>query len=176
MKFLRICLCFVLMGCSFLPNHSGESSDVRGRIIQPEVLARGGVVEVVPFSAGVHAAAGEGIDKAALLIIRGVGNGLKDGNDRFKMSYEPDIDQLADLRVIGRIEQFDTRDRWKRYVGGTRKRFISVKGKVLDRNGSVIAVFEHDLKKRYQDMTHVNFLLQVGEDIGLFLRSENGEM
>lgn len=170
--FINICLLSLLCGCSFLSRQVRLAPVVKGDIINADDLEKGGVVEVVPFSAGFNAVAGEELDKAALVIIRGIEQELTSDGAKFQMSYQKGVDQRSDLIMVGRIDRFETYDGWKRYLGGARKRMIKVSGKVLDSSGNIVADFEHQLSKKYGDMSHNDFLLKVGRDIGQFLKGE----
>ena len=89
------------------------------------------------------------------------------------MIYDQKAAQNPELLITGRIERLETRDGWMRYVGGSRKRFSEVRGKVLDENNALVAIFHYEMEKRYQDISEVDFLLKMGEDVGKFLKGEN---
>jgi hypothetical protein len=80
--------------------------------------------------------------------------------------------------VTGYIHRFDTVDGWKRYAGGSRKRVIDIEGEVVNAQGDRLAVFRYRDKKRYQEMTEMDFLLTAGTGIGRSLcrwTEEGGE-
>ncbi len=169
--YIVVILLIVMVGCSFVSKeHELSSSSVKGRIIQPSALDQGGNVLIVPFSAGTHAFSSEELDKSALIIVRGIQDGLQQSSSQqFRVIYDFSESDYPDLRIIGRIQRQEAQGQWKRYVGLKRKRFIEVEGKVLDDNDVLVATFHYSVGKPYVDISETNFLLQVGKDIGLFL-------
>lgn len=177
-QFLGRYLLILFLGCGCaarspqgLPYQSLSGIGVQGKILQPDILAAGGKVLIVPFSAGVYTAASEELDRAALLMMRGMIDGLNDAGGRFQVLdlARSDGDQ-PDIVITGNIERLGVRENWMRYFGKSRERQIEFHGRAVDRQGELIAVFSYVLKMRYQDITQTDFLLKAGYDAGLFLR------
>jgi len=167
MRIFGICVLCLVAGCSFTSRHSAADG-VRGQVVRPEILTAGGTVRIIPFSPGVRAAASEELDTSAVIMVRGIMDGLNADGRRFQVQDVGDSAE-PDLMITGYIQRMGTSGGWKRYVGGSRRRFVDVQGKVCDRKGNPVAVFQHRVQARYQDMSQQDLMLKVGRDIGEFL-------
>lgn len=159
-------------GCSVISRSARcDGSRVSGQIIDSAVLERDARIAIVPFSAGVEARASEELDRASLLVLRGIQDGLEAaGSPLYVVSQETAADlDPPDLQIIGRIECYETRDRWLRYIGGQRKRRIELRGRVLTRQGNLVAEFIYERQRPYAQMSEVEFLLEAGRAVGMFL-------
>lgn len=163
-----ISLCSVF-GCSAVGHVPQHISPEKNIIVHSSVLAQGGSVLIVPFSAGQGVFASEELNRSALIIVRGIKDGLTENTGRFQVQSEA-ADQPPDLLVTGRIERLETQGSLWRYIGGRRYRVIKVIGKVVDKQGVMVAMFQRTLKKSYGEMSEIDFLLQVGKEIGAFLQ------
>jgi hypothetical protein len=177
-RFLGLYLLILFLGCGCaarsqqgLPYQSLSGIGVQGKILQPDILAAGGKVLIVPFSAGVYTAASEELDRASLVMMRGMIDGLNDASGRFQvLDLVRGDGTQPDIVITGNIERFEVRKNWMRYFGRSRERLIEFHARVVDQRGELLAVFSYVLKTRYQDMTQTDFLLKAGYDAGLFLR------
>jgi hypothetical protein len=177
MRFITTFLLCFLLGCGFLPkaghDHGLDLTAVQGQIIQPEVLRAGGGVSIVPFSAGVHTLATEELDGAALILVRGIQDGLMEGRSSIEFLSDGELVSNPKMIITGHIERMEIRGGWKRYIGGSRERLIEIDGKVVDAKGELVAVFHHMVRVRYQDMSQTDAVLKIGYEIGQFLMSEH---
>ena len=170
MKYVIFLMLCVFSGCAFAPREAGRvPQNAGGRIIRAEAFVQGGDVQIVPFTPGVHTAASEKFNKSALIVLRGVEDGLTKSGRPFRVRYQSEPSREADLTITGRIVRLETRGGWKRYIGLSRKRYIELHGKVIDAGGGLAAEFYHILEKPYAEMSEAEFLLSAGEDIGKFL-------
>ncbi len=72
-------------------------------------MQAGGKIYFMPLAAGADAEAGEALDRLALMIIKGFADALA-GGGKFVLTTDND----ADMVVIGHIDEFRTRGRFKK--------------------------------------------------------------
>jgi len=167
-----ICVIAAVSGCSAVSRvDRSEGAHVVGQIIDPEALRQGSGVVIVPFTAGVHAAASEEFDRVSLLVLRGIQDGLAAGGSSLRTVLQgPETDSTPpDLQITGRIECYETRDRWLRYIGGQRKRRIELRGRVVNQYGNLAAEFSYAAQQPYAQIGEMDFLLAAGRAVGIFL-------
>ncbi|MEW5894680.1 MAG: hypothetical protein AB1650_02815 [Candidatus Omnitrophota bacterium] len=174
LNFLLIILSF--SGCATFRMGQGFDAVIKKTVVHPQGLSKGGDVLILPFSAGTAVRATEDLDRIALILVRGVEDGMHECSG-FEFVRDPAKAAEADLIIQGRIERFDVVDRWMRYFGGRRKRLISIEGELSDGDGVTLGFFKLKNIKNYQDMSETSFLLATGKAIGNSLCPENkGDM
>lgn len=146
----------------------GAECRIDGRIVHPTLIRTAQTVLMVPFSAGAEAAAGDALDQAALVMIRGMDDGFAASGKNFEILTAADEKQ-PDLIIKGRIQQMKIGGGIGRYFGGHRTRYLRIDGQVLGKHGEVIAAFEGSALARYQDKAFTDLALIVGKKIGEFL-------
>jgi hypothetical protein len=176
LKWLWIFILVFCLGCSGWARRSAHLAHndvpapnaIRGTILQPDRLAEGGRIQILPFSPGIFLPASEKADRAALLIMRGIMDGFAASNGLFHVTSVQE-NAAPDLIMTGRLTRFDLYGGWKRFFGGQRSWIIELDGRVIDRRGELTAVFSHTLRVPYTEMNETDFLLKAGQDIGIFL-------
>ncbi len=145
---------------------------VVGEVTQPHFFRSGCCIVIEPFRAGVGVAASDEFDRLSLIVLRGIMDGLRDGGAECDLFHGHDQDQAMETPdgvISGSIVHLGVRGQWQRLIGGSRQRFVQVEGKAVDAHGELVAVFQHTVTARYQDMTQTDLLLEAGNAIGLFL-------
>ncbi|MBF0331867.1 MAG: hypothetical protein HQL17_08005 [Candidatus Omnitrophica bacterium] len=81
-------------------------------VIDAQALSQGGKLYMKPFVAGVDAEAGDALDRLALLMVKGLSDGLAE-DGKFTLVTGDDASQ-AGFIIKGHIEQFKTRGKIKK--------------------------------------------------------------
>jgi hypothetical protein len=121
-KLLGLSLILVFLGCGcFFPFLSGKGSlvpsivdkDVSVEVLNAPALQKAKKIYFEPFLAGTDAEAGDALDRAALMIIKGFSDDLKRG--RFILVSGEDA-ASADVVIKGHIEELKVRGHWNKIV------------------------------------------------------------
>ncbi len=118
----------------------------KGRIINTEALQKGKNIAIIPFTAGVSVEASNGLDKVALMIIKGISDAFADDHsgkhDHFNI-LTAENSEAADLIVQGHINSLKSPSKVKKWVLISGQKMLGVDGKIVDaRTGESVLIFE----------------------------------
>lgn len=178
MRLYRVYLLILVAVTSFSCSHHAVDKKTvavdsvplqEARVIQPEKLASGGHLLVVPFTAGVGVAANEDLDRISLQIIRGIADTLEVQGSPFKLLVDADS-QEADLVIKGRVTLLDQHKKIKALPGKVRIKSIRVEGSVLGvEDEALLAKFYETSKSNNQNDSFEAMGYRIGVAIGKFL-------
>jgi len=168
-------LAVLFTGCSFFAKRPIKATTHRvsiptldGKVVQPEILRKGGKILVVPFSPGPQTEASDELDKLSLMIVKGIADVFQPGGP-FVILDDTNAD-TADLLIKGKIMEVRKATHHPKWLPHSNLLLISVEGKVIDRAGSsVVAVFSHSRKVSRKKENMEDLAVDVGRDIGKFI-------
>jgi hypothetical protein len=158
-------------GClwPFGSNRSSVSGSVPApailvEILQPKILANGGKLVFIPFTAGADAEAGQQMDRLSLMIVKGASDAFQEGPSSIQVIDQGDPD-AADMILEGHIEEFRS-VRSRKPIGlGKIPGVVVIKAEVRARHtNEVLALISS--RREFRDNRKVESLaLDVGRQI-----------
>lgn len=140
-----------------------------GKVINAQKIKQGGNILVLAFRAGENVQVDDGLDRTALLIIRGITE-IVSSSDAFEVIFSEE-ESIADFIIDGHIiENVNLSN--KKLIFLKAKSCLKVKGKMIARDtAEVLAVFEDELTDEDQANTTIDIAEQIGQNIGLLILS-----
>ena len=182
MKFYQFLVILVLIGasgCSWFTSREasklstsaspGQTIDF-GRIIEKDILRKGGNIIFIPFSAGPGIEANDEQDKIALMIVDGFADVIEDGKTKLKIVTQV---EKADFIIEGYITERAQPGKMKRWMPGNDSISLGVSGEIRSAKGDrLLAVFRHRKEDKTKNMTHRILGRNIGRETAQFLVSE----
>ena len=179
---LRLLIIFSLIcsgGCSWFGPH--ESSDLSSqpvelylpnssKIIDKDLLKKGGKIAIIPFVAGPGVEADDQLDKISLMLVKGIAEELQ-ASGPFEI-VTGDAANEADFILEGRVTSVAQTAKWEKWATVTLQNnvVLGVKGRITDvKSKEVLAVFSNDRTSRRARQNHQELGLMLGHDIGKFI-------
>lgn len=142
-----------------------------GKMINPDRLAKGGSVLLVPFRAGENVVASDELNKIAYRVMQGLSNSLGENPPYFKILIN-DKEALPDYYIDGYFtRKQSTPDVAKMFL--LRKKYVlGVEGKLMDANtNEVLATFSDTVESNNPEEDFVFLGFKVGINIGEFVHT-----
>ncbi len=183
--FILVCL---LTGCSWIHSKKKDISNrdesiwkemgsaqfvETGKIVNPQRIANGGNLLIIPFRAGPDVEANDNLDKITLMIIKGVSDIIEENDANLKVLVAQNA-QDAEFIIDGHITHVDASTKMNKLILRKNNITLSVKGQMVDRNtGELIAVFTDTLVSNKKEENHRQLGYAIGRNIGRFLLSRS---
>lgn len=167
-KIILVFLCFCL-GCASakIKEPPPEAPLTSFKILNEASLQKAGKLIIAPFRAGVNVEANEELNKIALMVVKGITEGIKEQNENnFEiLSYAQAQD--ADLIIEGHITKLTKPSRINRMGLGDKKISLGLEGNMVNlETGEKVLIFS-DLEERDQKgNTHQDIAYAMGRSIG----------
>ena len=147
----------------------------QGRILESGFLRSDLNIAVVPFTAGVEVEASDELDRAALMIVKGISDAFEQEGDgsagKIRLVTAEDASS-ADYVVQGRIRGMHSPSTIKRWILMNRRKSLQVKGKMTDaRTGASVLIFEDAARSSDKSVDHGQLGYRIGKNIGNFILS-----
>ncbi len=165
-----------LGGCSharsskLLDNSRGNFTSKEARVFEREILAKGGNLLVVPFTAGVGVQANDGLDHVSLMIVKGIADTLSTQGKSFKVLNAQDA-QSADIVIKGRIINIETESHFpKPWQKRKNKLTLGVEGSILGvEPEQILAQFSQTKILESRERVFAPLAYDIGVEIGKIL-------
>ena len=167
-------------GCSHVPFMGEKTQPVPveanafvelGRIIDAQALKNGKGIAIVPFTAGVDVAATEEVDKAALMIIKGVSDVFGKAPGQFTVLTKENA-ETADFFIKGHVSDIQDFSKVGSWVLLKGQRSVSVEGKMINaQTGEAVLVFSDTQQTQENGEDHGRLGYLIGENVGHFILS-----
>lgn len=142
-----------------------------GKVVNASALARGGRLLVVPFTAGAGVEANEELDRATLMIIKGMADTLGENDPSFEVLSGEDA-SMADFILRGHVIRYRKPSILRRWVMRDRRARLEVEGRLLNaRSKETILLFAHARERAEGAGADKDLGYAIGEDLGRFLLS-----
>jgi hypothetical protein len=173
LRLLFIIFVISVTGCSWFqkgkpatPPPVKPVSRVEGnRIIDAVRLSKGGKLLIKPFMAGIGVAATDELDKAALMIVKGVSLELMNRKTPFEVLTAKNANE-AELILSGHIVRKEESGRIRKWTFHGQEKILAVKGELVDvKTGRTVVLFNHTHTSTEEYATFRG----MGEDIGQWL-------
>ncbi len=168
---------FLSAGCAGLKKEQAVSSySFDGKVLDSDNLKGGGKIYLVPFSAGVGVEAGETLDEAALMLIKGIYEELSSTNSALTVLTSGQ-GSSADFILRGHFVKWNdgSSGRIKKLLTSGKQRSIStisVEGEIIERaTGKVLIHFADVKEAAVRSDDHRALGYNIGKDIGRFILS-----
>ena len=140
----------------------------KGQIINASRIVEGGKVLVVPFVAGPRVYATDATQRVSLFIVKSLTETLESTASAFEF-LGGDRAHEAELIIRGRIVGVTPRKKfWQ--IFPSRKKFLSVEGKLQDRkNSRDLLLFSHKIESDEAGMTLNDLGSKMGVEIAKFI-------
>jgi len=187
---------FLMVGCAHIPfigkasqpsetvtkpqlkeQQTIESNDFveKGQIVDASRLQQGHNLAIIPFKAGVDVEAGEELDRAALMVVKGISDAFADDHSgkhaHFKVLTAEDS-QAADLIVQGHITDMIKPSKVGRWVLLKKGKKLGVEGKMIDaQTGEAVVIFSDHAKTSIRKEDHAPLGYRIGQNIGRLILS-----
>jgi hypothetical protein len=146
---------------------------VKGRIIDKQRLRRVQNIVVIPFSAGPGVEASEKLDKAALMIIRGISDSFDKDERRRERHFSvltAGDSQESDLIIKGHITAMKAPSKIKRWVLLKGEKRLGVEGKMIAPDtGEAIIIFTDHAETSAKEEDYRLLGYRIGRNIGRFI-------
>lgn len=164
-------------GCSWLGHKPAVSLEEEtnpylssGKIINKDLLKKGGKLVVIPFKAGPGVEENDQLDKIALMIVKGIADEL--GSSGSLEVVTGDKAKDADFILEGHVTSLGRTAKLKRWTTFQDKTELAVKGRISAvKTKEMVAVFSDDRQSKYKGETQQQLGLMLGQDIGKFISS-----
>ena len=175
MYFVCAAVFFLLTGCAGLKKGQAVSAyPFDGKVLDAEKLKAGGKIYLVPFSAGVGVEAGEALDEAALMLIKGVYEELSSINSPLAV-LTSDRGFSADFILRGHFVKWgaSTVNGIKKLLpSGKQRRTMAVEGEIIEAATGKVLIHFTDVKgAAVRSDDHRVLGHDIGKDIGRFILS-----
>jgi hypothetical protein len=154
-----------------IPNEKPVQYVLKGQLVDLERLSSGGKVLVFPFAAGVGVEAGGQLDKASLMVIKGLSDVFEreDKGGLFTILTDENARE-ADLVIQGHITDIKISSKIGRWGLLKKVKRLSVEGKMLEMNsGKTVAIFSDQTRTGDPDEDLKALGYRLGQNIGKFL-------
>lgn len=143
-----------------------------GKVTNAQRLSKGGALLIVPFSAGVNAAATKQLDAVALMIVKGIADALQQSHAPFDVLTNDNAGS-ADLILEGFIEEYIDPGKLKKWVPQKKEIKIAVKAKLFDSRTKEPAIFFYHTKTAsLKNIKSLDLAYQLGEELGQYIAGE----
>jgi hypothetical protein len=172
--YIAFAVVFVSSGCfSSTPKKSSSAATpsvgATGQIIKESELKKGGTLVILPFKAGVNAAASQKLDRVSLMVVKGMIDYLSEERTPFKILTTQD-QGVPDLVIDGYINNFSQPGKVKRWVMQSRKAVLSVDGYMeIAKTKERVLVFQHHQKMSDPKKDGLELAYRTGQDLGRFI-------
>lgn len=166
---------FISLGCGFskrqgIVRPGGDERIIFGKIVMESRLQQGGNLLIVPFKAGTGVEASDELDKAALMIVKGITEKLKEDETLLKI-VSAEHAETADLEIKGHITQFERPRGMKKWLPKQDSLRLSLEGQLIDlKNGGPVALFSHHAILKLKQDENKAAIYQIGSGIGRFIQ------
>lgn len=146
-----------------------------GRIINAQRLQQGQNIVIIPFKAGVGVEATEELDKAALMLVKGIsdafGNDPRGEQNKFNILTAESVKE-AEFIIQGHITDQRGSPKIKKWVLLKGTKTLGVEGKMTDaQTGETIAIFSDHAKTSMRKEDYKQLGYRIGKNIGQFILS-----
>ena len=146
-----------------------------GRIIDKDVLKKGGTLLIQPFRAGPEVEENERLDELGLKLIQGVADTLKDYRPYFKIITD-EGQETADVVLKGYFMDVGSISRLRSWLPGKHKKSLSIKGEMVKRGSDKpILVFTDSTEAEDKTKDYPTLSYELGQRVGRFIRSGAAE-
>lgn len=146
-----------------------------GLIVNAQKLKQGRNIAIIPFTAGVGAVSTDDLDRAALMIVKGVSDAFADdktGKHAHFNLLTVENSKDADLVVKGHIIAMSEPSKFKKWTPLSNKRKLSVEGKITDiQSGETVVIFTDHEQAKAKDDGFKQLGYDIGKNIGRFILS-----
>ena len=126
---------------------------------------------ILPFTAGSNIEANDGLDKIALMIVKGSADTIEGRSSPLKVVTAENANRV-DLIIEGHITDMSAPSKLGRWVLGKKNKALSVSGKVIERKtGDTLAIFTHSKQTKNKKAQFEDLGYAMGEDIARFVLS-----
>ncbi len=140
-----------------------------GKVVDAQSLKEGGKIVIIPFQAGDGVEATDQLDKAALMLVKGIADLLEKEGAPFKVLTDENAAD-ADFIIKGHITKISKPSLARRWLFGNSRISLEVEGRMVEaRSGRSILVFAHGQRARVREKDHKQLGYLLGEDIARFL-------
>jgi hypothetical protein len=140
-------------------------------VLQPKILANGGKLVFIPFTAGADAEAGRPLDRLSLMIVKGASEALRGGSSLIQMIDQGDPN-AADMVLDGHIEEFRSAKGGNLVGMGKRPGVVVIKAEVRARHTNAVLA-RISGRREFRDNKQTEPLaLDVGRQIAVRLIEE----